>query len=50
MKKVSKQNNPEQKTGTDLELGSAYHPIDEAKHNYRQKGQPVKSKQRIEQT
>jgi len=50
MKKRSKQNNPEQKTrnginNQDLELGSDFDPVKEAKKKYEKKGgQPVKSK------
>ncbi|MBM4762635.1 glycogen biosynthesis protein GlgD [Bacillus sp. B15-48] len=50
MKKRSKQNNPEQKTrngfnNQDVEFGSEYDPIKEAKKRYEKTGgQPVKSK------
>jgi hypothetical protein len=50
MKKRSKQNNPEQKTrnginNQDVELGSEYEPVKEAKRRYEKSGgQPVKSK------
>ena len=50
MKKRSKQNNPEQKTrnginNQDVELGSEYAPVKEAKRRYEKTGgQPVKSK------
>lgn len=53
MKKRSKQNNPEQKTkngvnSNDLELGEDYDPVIEAKAKNAKKGQPIKSKQRVE--
>ncbi|MCM3164570.1 glycogen biosynthesis protein GlgD [Metabacillus litoralis] len=53
MKKRSKQNNPEQKTkngvnSNDLELGQDYDPIKETKAKNAKKGQPIKSKQRVE--
>lgn len=54
MKKRSKQNNPEQKTrdgvnNQDVEFGSEYDPVKQAKKNYEKTGgQPVKSKQHPE--
>lgn len=53
MKKRSKQNNPEQKTksginNNDLEVGQDYDPIKETKAKNAKKGQPIKSKQRVE--
>ncbi len=53
MKKRSKQNNPEQKTkngvnSNDLELGQDYDPIIATKAKNAKKGQPIKSKQRVE--
>ena len=53
MKKRSKQNNPEQKTkngvnSNDLELGQDFDPVIETKANNAKKGQPIKSKQRVE--
>ncbi|WP_273128871.1 glycogen biosynthesis protein GlgD [Metabacillus sp. HB246100] len=53
MKKRSKQNNPEQKTkngvnNQDLELGKDFDPVIETKAENAKKGQPIKSKQRVE--
>ena len=53
MKKRSKQNNPEQKTkngvnNNDLEFGEDYDPVIKAKAENAKKGQPIKSKQRVE--
>ncbi|RDI44344.1 glycogen biosynthesis protein GlgD [Falsibacillus pallidus] len=53
MKKKSKRNNPEQKTrngvnNQDVELGKDYDPVKESKKRYEKKGQPIKSKQHIE--
>lgn len=53
MKKRSKQNNPEQKTkngynSNDIELGREFDPKKAAKQQYLEKGQPLKSKQRVE--
>ena len=49
MKKRSKQQNPEQKTrngvnNQDLELGSDFDLIKQAKKKYEKSGQPIKSK------
>ncbi|KOP83824.1 glycogen biosynthesis protein GlgD [Cytobacillus solani] len=49
VKKRSKQNNPEQKTkngvnSNDLELGSDFDLVKQAKKMYEKKGQPVTSK------
>ena len=53
MKKRSKQNNPEQKTkngvnSNDLELGQDFDAVKEVKAKNAKKGQPIKSKQRVE--
>ncbi|WP_226528451.1 glycogen biosynthesis protein GlgD [Metabacillus niabensis] len=53
MKKRSKQNNPEQKTkngvnNNDLELGKDFDPVIQTKAKNAKKGQPIKSKQRVE--
>ncbi|MGM7720776.1 glycogen biosynthesis protein GlgD [Metabacillus sp. Hm71] len=53
MKKRSKQNNPEQKTkngvnNNDLELGQDLDPVIQTKAKNAKKGQPIKSKQRVE--
>lgn len=53
MKKRSKQNNPEQKTkngmnNNDLEFGQDFDSVKEVKAKNTKKGQPIKSKQRVE--
>ena len=54
VKQRSKQNNPEQKTrnginNQDVEVGTDYDLVKQAKQKYENKGQPVKSKFRPEQ-
>lgn len=53
VKQRSKQNNPEQKTrnginNQDVEVGTDYDLVKQAKQKYENKGQPVKSKFRPE--
>jgi hypothetical protein len=48
MKKRSKQNNPEQKTGNTVEMGAEYNPVKEVKKKNLKKAQPVRSKNHSE--
>jgi hypothetical protein len=48
MKKRSKQNNPEQKTGNTVEMGAEYNPVKDVKQQNLKRSQPVKSKNHSE--